>query len=260
MKTVVTIPIYKKIPDNLEEASLLNCFRILNNRHFCFVAPKSLDISYYKNLASANNINADFEFFDDKDFISIQSYSKLLLSVDFYERFKNFDFMFLFQLDGWIFRDELDIWCNKDYDYIGAPWFIKDTNQMLSPSGNGGVSLRKISTFISILKNKKLSAIFSIKKDKKLAYNIFNYIKFTLPKMPSKVPNEDYVVVNFFPCIDKNFKIAPNEINLKFSFEVNPEILYKLNNKTLPFACHGFMRHGKDFWVDFIEPLKSFDK
>ena len=78
--------------------------------------------------------------------------------------------------------------------------------------------------------------------------------------MPYKVPNEDYVVVNFFPCIDKNFKIAPNEINLKFSFEVNPEILYKLNNKTLPFACHGFMRHGKDFWVDFIEPLKSFDK
>lgn len=190
MKTVVTIPIYKKIPNNLETASLLNCFSILSSRNFCFMAPKSLDVTFYKNLAQENNINTDFEFFDDKNFISIQSYSKLLLNVDFYERFKNFDFMFLFQLDGWVFRDELDIWCTKGYDYIGAPWFMKDTNQMLSPSGNGGVSLRKISTFISILKNKKLSAIFSIKKDKKLAYNIFNYIKFALPKCLTKFPTK----------------------------------------------------------------------
>lgn len=65
--------------------------------------------------------------------------------------------------------------------------------------------------------------------------------------------NEDYIIVNIFPKINKKFKIAPNNINYKFSFEVNPEKLYNMNNKKLPFACHAHKKYGIDFWNKFID-------
>ena len=40
-------------------------------------------------------------------------------------------------------RDELLDWCNKNYDYIGAPWVKKERDNILLKTGNGGFSLRK---------------------------------------------------------------------------------------------------------------------
>ena len=30
--------------------------------------------------------------------------------------------MLIYQLDAYVFKDELLNWANKGYDYIGAPW------------------------------------------------------------------------------------------------------------------------------------------
>ena len=60
--------------------------------------------------------------------------------------------MLLYQLDGWIFKDNVRKFILLDYDYIGAPWL----NNPAAPDchvGNGGVSFRKISKFIDICKN-----------------------------------------------------------------------------------------------------------
>ena len=35
---------------------------------------------------------------------------------------------------------------------------------------------------------------------------------------------------------------------IKFSFEVMPSYLYKLNNNVLPFGCHAFEKYESDFW------------
>lgn len=29
----------------------------------------------------------------------------------------------IYQLDAWVFNDELSSWCSLGYDYIGAPFF-----------------------------------------------------------------------------------------------------------------------------------------
>ncbi len=262
MQVLITIPVYKELPNKEEKASLVQCFRVLRSGKFCIFAPKSLNVEHYKKLASENDVNISFEFFNDSHFKSIQSYSKLMLSSEFYQRFSDYEYILIYQLDGWVFRDELNYWCSKGYDYIGAPWFKLNSKEMITPSGNGGVSLRKVQAFVKTLelandfKNHPKSILECInnnKKNKKFAYNIFNLIKFLFFKTRAKLPNEDYVVVNFFPCINKNFLIAPNEINFKFSFEVNPKLLYKMNENKLPFACHAFKKYDWDFWSGFIK-------
>lgn len=273
-KIITCIPLYKETPDNDEKASLLQCFSVLKNREFCIFAPESLNLDFYKKLAKDKKVNLSVQTFEDKYFKSIADYSRLILNAEFYEKFKEYDYMFLYQLDGWIFRDELDYWCEQGYDYIGAPWFenysLGDENSsFISPSGNGGVCLRKISSFINILKHKYNNKRFTRYKDVILNYikrkskikSLFNFFRLTLFYFSDKNSyrkvlkdyNEDYVIVNYFPCIDENFKIAPNDINFKFSFEVNPRLLYKMNGYKLPFACHAFKRYDWEFWSDFIK-------
>lgn len=277
MKLTVVIPIYKESLSKDELASLLQCFSVLKDWTFCFIAPKSLHQDYYKSLAQQNGVKSSFELFEDKDFTSVNSYSKLLLDVNFYKRFTDYDFIFLYQLDGWVFRDELNYWCEQDYDYIGAPWFkgydkADEDSPFISPSGNGGVSLRKIQTFIETLSKKNEQKHKRWKNFRKIFQENLNISKGIL-KLPSRLRklakiylsyensidyafntmNEDYIIVNIFPKINKKFKIAPNNINYKFSFEVNPEKLYNMNNKKLPFACHAHKKYGTDFWNKFID-------
>jgi hypothetical protein len=44
------------------------------------------------------------------------------LSEEFYQAFTDFEFMLIYQLDAFVFRDELADWCRSGYEYIGAPW------------------------------------------------------------------------------------------------------------------------------------------
>lgn len=39
--------------------------------------------------------------------MSVDDYSILLQSHPLYERFADFDYMLIYQLDAWVFRDEL---------------------------------------------------------------------------------------------------------------------------------------------------------
>ena len=65
--------------------------------------------------------------------------------------------MLIVQTDAWIFKDELQKWCNMEYDYIGAPWChlcknvhncnYEEVADQKSIVGNGGLSLRYIKKF-----------------------------------------------------------------------------------------------------------------
>ena len=270
MKIVIAIPLYKNNPEKEELNSLCQCVKILAKYDICFFTHKNLN---FTNYIKKDEIKKDYkvEYFDEKNFNNIQSYNELCLNPDFYKRFKYYDYMFLYQLDGWVFKDELEQWCNQGWDYIGAPWFkgfekADNNSDFIIPSGNGGVSLRNISKFIKILENKKDYA-----NTKKLPFQYFlkyfkkngvsgikKYIKAFKGYKSSHIrlnknSNEDLVITRYFPTVDKEFKIAPPEIALKFSFEVLPERLYKMNNNKLPFACHAWKKYGRGFYKSFIK-------
>ena len=147
----IVVPIYKsfKLLDKLE----LNLFKqiktVFSNREILIILPESLENDWNQN-SGFKTVSFKNAYFKDK-----LSYSKLLCRKEFYESFSNFDYIQIIQTDCWIFNDNLDYFTNLDYDYFGAPWmeggFEGYPEEKLWKTGNGGFSLRRISTFISIL-------------------------------------------------------------------------------------------------------------
>ena len=158
---VIIIPIYKKTLDSDEFFSVKKTIGKLKDYDIYWACPNYLDISYYyENFGISKIVRFDDDYFKD-----VASYSRLLLSCFFYERFINYDFMLICQTDAIILKNELDLWLNKPYDYIGAPWpygytFTIRTNKIPLKDGvkcnafvgNGGLSLRRIRSCIKLIK------------------------------------------------------------------------------------------------------------
>lgn len=278
-KIIITIPVYKIDLTTTEKASLQHCAKILNPHQICLLAPKDLDVSNYENILKDENHSLIVERFDNEHFKSRENYSYFCLDVELYNRFSNYEYMFFYQLDGWVFSDKLNYWCDKNFDYIGAPHFENYDKNIQNPkfiknSGNGGVSLRKVKTFISVLSQKdkimhkrfaSLSELFlenfssdrSFLKKLLRAPNII--LKFFSKKNTVQYiyfnKYEDYFIAKCFKVAYKDFKIAPPEVAMFFSFEGFPAKLYEMTYLNLPFACHAFENeiNSPIFWKGFIK-------
>lgn len=232
MNIAVVIPIYKELAEPNEKHAFWQCSEILHQYPLILVVPQSLNTSYYEALTEKKLIIRRFE---DTYFKSITGYSKLLTSRHFYEAFRQYDYILLYQLDAWVFRDELALWAAKGYDYIGAPWLeappitsgkkpiIDLSKRLVNKVGNGGLSLRKVQSHIK--------------------WSFWASLLFTLlPK------NEDMIWTLFVP-----FKKPSAKEALLFAFERNPEQSFLLTGKTLPFGCHAWQKYQPHFWQHYIK-------
>lgn len=273
MKTsAVLIPIYKTIPDLNEEISFKQCLKILYKHPICIFTYKGLDISFYTKKLDNDKITYWIEYFDKKYFEDIQGYNRLMMSFHYYNRFKEFVYILIYQLDAYVFRDELEYWCRKEYDYIGAPWFenygTHENNNNLWAVGNGGFSLRRIDTFLNVLKFKKplypcseLNKIYP--KGKNLNSRILRFIKILIKSCGYKnnsyyfskqfIENEDAFWSIFLQKSRRPIKIPKYEEAIQFSFEKSPQFLFEINDNKLPFGCHAWAKYDFDnFWKKFI--------
>ena len=226
---VVLIPIYKEMLTPMELASFQQVLQVLSLRKIALVAPKSLNVINYQKWA-----NIEIYRFEDQYFENIKGYNKLLTSVHFYKRFEAFDYLLIYQLDAWVFEDQLDLWTSKDYDYLGAPWLEKPASKsgfnlgflLKNKVGNGGFSLRKVSSFIRVLSKWQGFCHFLSK-------------------------NEDFIFSIIIPRLAQ-FKIPDAQIAIAFSFESNPAKAFQLNQGKLPFGCHAWEKFDRSFWEPFI--------
>ena len=281
----IIVPVYKAFKELREEEllSLIQLYKVLGKHTIYLIGPAELNFGSYLNHSQKNCVTIITKTFDSIYFSSIEGYNRLLVSEFFYAAFSQYKFILIYQPDAWVFRDELDEWCKKEYDYVGAPWsgiHIYD-NDLLEGVGNGGFSLRKISGVFSMLR--KLRMLEVLEK-----YQHFNW-KGILPRFPYvllklleaiKHPcnfEKDYSWqedvfwcksapkrLNSLTCnagiikrlarllIKNDFKIAPVETALQFSIETNPKELYNLNNGQLPFGCHAWEKYDPEFWKAFI--------
>ena len=150
-KAIIVIPVYKTSLSETEQVSLEQVRRILRSYPICFAIPNSL------SPVGSFMEGARIEQFDDCYFVSKNSYSEMMLSTDFYRRFTDYEYMLLYQLDAFVFSDRLAYFCSSGYDYIGAPMrrWEKNWKDIDCTVGNGGFSLRKISSAIRVLSEKK---------------------------------------------------------------------------------------------------------
>ena len=102
----VVIPVYKAIPGANELSSFKQCLKILGTHPVVLAAPQTLDTKLYDEVS---NGTVSVERFDDTYFKDLAGYNKLMLSATFYKRFAASRYILIYQLDAWIFRDELNL-------------------------------------------------------------------------------------------------------------------------------------------------------
>lgn len=251
MRVAVVIPFYKAELNAIEGRSFDQCQKVLKNYDIIFALPEGLRVRQQSS-------NVRTEEFDKEYFKNIAGYNKLMLGSEFYERFLEYDYILIYQLDSFVFRDELMAWCEKGYDYIGAPWIatknfisfllkpfnsksIKKRKPVFFKVGNGGLSLRKTRSFYDI--------------SRKLA----GEIEEQLEKKGEIYTNEDVFwsikVPEFFP----EFKIPEYREAVGFAIDRKPKIGLKINNNQLPFGCHGIDKPKVlEFWAPIVE--KEYQK
>jgi hypothetical protein len=250
----IIIPIYKTYFGELEEKSFLQCVKVLKNHQIVLVQPEGLDNDYITKRYSDISV----EKFPKRYFENIEGYNELLLSASFYERFLETKYILIYQLDAFVFRDDLLEWCYKGYDYIGAPWIASPKNSLWSKYfnklarnfrskrknerektffkvGNGGLSLRKTWSHYLIAKQNRSYIFEFLNAEAKQIYAI-----------------EDVFWSLQAPKLEANFKIPDYKEAVYFAIDRKPKIALALCNEQLPFGCHGI---NKPKVIDFWKPI-----
>ena len=267
----ICVPVYKEKLTPLEILSLKQLKDILGTYKIFYVGPEKLK-RFYPDF--------DYIVFSSFFFSSISGYNRLLLHKEFYKEFNDFKYMLIYQLDSYVFSDQLKKWCCKNYDYIGAPWFLNFNDSHVKGKlwevGNGGFSLRKIQSMISVLEssekfNSLLKLIKKSKKGLKISFRSSLQKFFKEPNSLIELSNEYSEKTLYHPEYNEDifwgievkkklssFNVPTPEVAMKFSFECDPRYLFKRNNYQLPFGCHAFSRYDVDFWSEKIPNLKKF--
>ncbi len=236
----VLIPIYQTNLSETERAALTQGVTVLGRYPMLLIKPEGLAV----DAILQEFPDLDTESFPDHYFTGTDAYNHLLTSPDFYQRFTDYEHILIYQLDAWVFRDELAYWCAQKYDYLGAPGLHRVEYDSLPAEKaaqfaevltnhrlvfNGGLSLRRVKTMIRYLK----------------IYNFF---------YPAWKGNEDMLfsreATRLLPM--KLFiKLPPWQEALRFAFEKSPAASYELTDHQLPFGCHAGERYAPEFWKKF---------
>ena len=251
----VIVPIYSAEFTANEKKNLINNLQILNDRQFIIIKPQSLKIDLNDFLPGfTKQKNIEVSDFDDNYFASVDGYNKLLLSKMFYQRFIQYKYILICQLDAFIFKNDLHKWVKKDYDYIGAPWTDEEEAAFLkmTRSGRIGIALKTAAYLNKIFFGKQDYRIgnggLSLRNVKK-SISVLGILSAYAKKWKE---NEDIFWAVLVPQALYFFKIPNMKDALGFAFETEPEELYNLNNNRLPFGCHAYEKYSPDFWSQFI--------
>jgi len=242
----VVIPVHKKELTPYERISLLQCLEVLQAYPIYIFSPPDLWTDECGLPKHVERIH-----FPEEYFRNVASYNRLMFSPTFYARFAHFEYILVYQLDAFVFSDQLSYWCGLSYDFIGAPWLGLNRreqvrgllpiwerkgllrtvwNKEISNVGNGGFSLRRVRTFL---------VLSTLLKRQAKAWSL----------------NEDTFWSFISPCYYPFFRKPAADVALRFSFELEPRAAYELNQQRLPFGCHAWWRYDFDFWRHRIGAL-----
>jgi len=234
----VVIPVHNEKPTPYEEISIRQCFKVLGKHSIVFLSRTTLDTRNYEALGREAGVEVSFVKLDYRS--GVYGYDELLVSSHFYEQFLDYKFMLVYHTDAFVFRDELEEWCEKDYDYVGAAIYNTDFINMFWTysnfrhflkltknryNGNGGFCLRKVKPHYI---NSKLFKPFATDVGKGFGEDMFWSFK--------------------MPILNPFFIVPSFEKVKNFGYDGSPRELFELNDRQLPFGCHRWHMYDLDFW------------
>jgi hypothetical protein len=257
-RVAVVVPVYRPTFDDDEQISLRHLSRFLSRYDRARVSPHGLEVELD---------GFRVERFPKRYFRSQRTYSDLLLTKRFYRRFSDYDYILVYQLDSLVFADELETWCGKGYDYIGAVHVIEGTALV----GNGGFSLRRVGRFLEVLESKRRTvdarehwarhwagrpaSVRTLNLPRKYLKRLraFNGVQWEIRcRKRSYGWPEDWFWSLRAPKYVPEFRIAPNDEADRFAFFGEPRETFAAIGGRLPFGCHGWPRFDRDFWEPYL--------
>ncbi|MDR1786649.1 MAG: hypothetical protein LBR23_09360 [Spirochaetaceae bacterium] len=262
----VVIPIYRESPLKTECASLERAAQTLADRRIIFVTHEELNPAEYLRILKPYGVQFEFAYFPKYYFAGISGYNALMYAPRFYERFLDYDYILLYQLDSWVFSPNLDHWLSLDYDYLGGPWFEEIKHTMtLKWSGcfNGGLCLRKTAVFYRLCFDRIIQLnkrFWELQEQRRMmrfgAAKIFSFFKMFLLKavnklFKSEIGNEDVIWTRL---LKQKGKLPSLEEALEFCFaDFYAEYAFELNKRALPSFCHDWDGIWPwKFWQNYI--------
>lgn len=263
-KFCIIIPFYRELTE-LDKFSVSRLFTVCKDKNYpiWFIegegkqyAEHTLDWLVETGLVDNDCLPSIYKY-SKYYFESVNSYSNLLLELEFYQHWNDlgYNFIFIYQTDCYLFKDEFKEWVNKGYDYIGAP--IVATNSDWGYNGpyvgNGGFSLRNTNTFIRVLDRnsthwkdhkRELECTVCEKHRDKLCMEFEDLF---ICKLLSK-----YIYID----------IPTPVIASRFCIDRNPDTCYKMfkfKRDETPMCCHNFMLNV-GWWIHYMSGLNPGDE
>ena len=160
----------------------------------------------------------------------IAGYNRMMLSAEFYETYRAYEYILICHADAWVFRNDLSAWCRRGFDCVAAPWVRRgiydlpllkqylryrlrrsmESGRLIRQSlygkvGNGGFSLRRVERFREACEKYRTEIERFCADDTHLG-------------------NEDV----FWAVVPEDFRYPTEREALRFAFDTNPRYCYRL--------------------------------
>lgn len=264
-RACVLVPVYRAALSADERLSLRQTHRVLAAHPRIAVGPQSLFDARPDWLAEFTAV----ERFDERYFAGIAGYNALMLEPAFYARFARYDYVLICQTDALPFKDTLLAWCDRGYDYVGAPW-LEDSDRYLwksfaiwrqhrravrhqragrvdaegrprgsqfsSQVGNGGFSLRRVASLqraLSLNADRVAKALRDFEAHRHRSDHEDVFLSVTLAREGA------------------GLRIPRYDTAIRFAIEnAVPWALAQLRGE-LPFGCHAWGKHREQWRAVF---------
>jgi hypothetical protein len=256
----VVVPVYRTGLSDDERLSLRHLDHFLPEVEKILAIPEMLDFGRrgYRKAC-----------FPPAFFDSIAGYNQLLLSRRFYNRFKDYEFILIHQLDAIILSSDVERFLGMGVDYLGAPWIAYDAAGAphLTGVGNGGLSLRRVSAFRRLLGSRARTTTpqeyyrrgyseaplgrraIGLAKAGAKALGIRNSIRRTIRELRGY---EDWFIAAEAQKYSPAFALGSVEQALAFAFEKEPRFCFEQAGGRMPFGAHAWGRYDRAFWEPYL--------
>lgn|GEM_PF-1350408 len=277
----MVVPVYQQSLSPVEACALRVCSRRLRRFELVLLHRRSVDPQALRALLEPclhPEQRCRFVAVADSCLGSVSSYNRMLLQAWFYRLFAAWNYILIFQLDAWVFSEDLGDWLRRGHAYVGAPWIrAMGTDTPDTGVGNGGLSLRHVDSFIRVLEGPRYRWM-PVYRWGELARRICLFegyagmtspqrLRFFLARLSAFVRMSFgwnntlsyFVTINlledhFFsfcvPFVARSFRIPGIEEAALFSLETNPRATFAWLEGRPPFGCHAWERYDRAFWLD----------
>lgn len=260
IRVLVLVPVHKALPDAMERVSLRQCGKVLQRHEIRLLAPAGLDVSAYASwLPGAGVIRVDPVWMASRE-----AYNRMMIAPLICEQLPEFTHLLVHEPDAMVFRDELEDWCARPHDYIGAPWFegfkTAAPGTRLEQVGNFGLSLHRLDAMREVLSSSRrwypygailrdLLAGFLRRDPGRLAaaraaLGRAGQLRHAWRGYGS---NCDLFWALVVPPAFPGYRVAPVDEALRFAWEVHPRICMDHCQGRLPFGIHAWARYDLPF-------------